>query len=403
MSDPLKRVVDNQLCAGCGACVEIAPDTKMQISEAGFLRPRLDRALTPEETTVFEDVCPGAHMVQRPEGRSDHPLWGPFVEVRTGHATNQDTRYSGSSGGGVSALAIHLLNEGAIDGVIQVTAADAPAYSNKTIVSRTPVEIAAAAGSRYAPSAPLADLGPHLDGDENFAFVGKPCDVAALRALARHDPRVDQRIPYMLSFFCAGVPSLKGAEAVVKALGVEQKDLAAFRYRGEGWPGYARATRHDGSSEIMSYQASWGNILSAHVQFRCKICPDGTGGFADVVCADAWETDERGYPVFEEGDGTSLIMSRTDKGEALVKATQAAGQIETKPFDIEAIAPMQPGQRMKATFAFSRLAALAVLIRPFPRYDGFQLAKSALKGGLKGNAKNFLGTLRRAMQNRLGG
>jgi coenzyme F420 hydrogenase subunit beta len=37
----------------------------------------------------------------------------------------------------------------------------------------------------------------------------------------------------------------------------------------------------------MSYADSWGGILSRHVQFRCKICPDGTGGFADVVCADA--------------------------------------------------------------------------------------------------------------------
>ena len=50
----------------------------------------------------------------------------------------------------------------------------------------------------------------------------------------------------------------------------------------------------------MSYAQSWGEILTKHVQFRCKVCPDGSGGFADVACADAWYGDERGYPSFEE-------------------------------------------------------------------------------------------------------
>ena len=60
-------------------------------------------------------------------------------------------------------------------------------------------------------------------------------------------------------------------------LGVAPEDLAAFRYRGDGWPGYATATRRDGSAERMSYNDSWGDILTRHVQFRCKICPDGVG------------------------------------------------------------------------------------------------------------------------------
>src|SRR3712207_7050821 len=38
---------------------------------------------------------------------------------------------------------------------------------------------------------------------------------------------------------------------------------------------------------------------------RCKICPDGTGEFADIVCADAWYGKD-GYPDFAEREGRSL-------------------------------------------------------------------------------------------------
>jgi coenzyme F420 hydrogenase subunit beta len=44
---------------------------------------------------------------------------------------------------------------------------------------------------------------------------------------------------------------------------------------------------------------AWGEELSNHLQFRCKICPGGTGEFADVVCAGAWYGKD-GYPDFTE-------------------------------------------------------------------------------------------------------
>ena len=200
-----------------------------------------------------------------------------MLECRTGHSTDPALRRQASSGGGISALLVHLLETGAVDRVIQIAASDAVPVANETVVSVTPGEIFTAAGSRYAPSAPLARLEEMLETPGKAAFVGKPCDVAALRAIAKRDPRVDAKIPYLLSFFCAGVPSQTGAEAVVAKLGVAPDDLASFRYRGDGWPGYATATRRDGSAERMSYDDSWGDILTKHVQFRCKICPDGVG------------------------------------------------------------------------------------------------------------------------------
>src|SRR5690606_8516883 len=157
----------------------------------------------------FESFCPGARVSVQPTPpeAQDHVIWGPVVASRTAFAADAAARHRASSGGALTALLCHLLEAGAVAAVIQVTASNEPRYANQTVVSRTPEEVLAAAGSRYAPSAPLDGLPERLDGRTRYAFVGKPCDVAALRALAKLDARIDAQIVYVLSFFCAGVPS----------------------------------------------------------------------------------------------------------------------------------------------------------------------------------------------------
>jgi coenzyme F420 hydrogenase subunit beta len=226
--------------------------------------------------------------------------------------------------------------------------------------------------------------------------------VAALRALAKEDPRVNARIPVMLSFFCAGVPSQTGAEMILKKLGTDLASTATFRYRGNGWPGLATALLKDGSERSMSYFDSWGGILSNHVQLRCKVCADGTGKAADLVFADAWHCDEKGYPLFEERDGISLIVARTAKGAALMSEAGNAGKLAAKPFDPADLAAIQPGQSGRRRALLARLAGLRLLGRPVPRYRGLHITAPARQNTVKSNLKNFLGIIRRGLTGRLG-
>jgi coenzyme F420 hydrogenase subunit beta len=355
--------------------------------------------LSAEEDRVIAKSCPGLSARQHtPDGARRNPLWGPYISVRRGYASDPVLRRAASSGGVLSALLIHLLNRGQVDYVVQTGASPTVPYGNVTVRSFGADDVHAAAGSRYAPSAPLAGLDDLLAQESRFAFVGKPCDIAALRALARFDPRVERRIPYAISFFCAGAPSLSGAREVIDRLGVDQhSDVVSFRYRGDGWPGYATAVLGSGERRRMSYAASWGGILTNHVQFRCKICPDGVGGLADVVCADAWHCDARGYPLFEEQDGWSLIISRTERGEALVRDALASGAINAEVVDVNGLAAMQPGQAKRKALVLSRLAAMAVVFKPVPRFVGFQLFEAARGRGPLANLRSFLGTLRRLL------
>ena len=395
-SSALARIVNGKLCSGCGLCSALAPGKiQMQITESGYLRPTQKEPLSQEEEKTFSQVCPGGRIAQQSAEGSDDILWGPLLTVRTGSANDSSLRHHASSGGVLSALLLYLLDTKAVDYVVQNSASETRPIENATVESVNRDDIYRAAGSRYAPSSPLNKLDERLSRPERFAFVGKPCDVAGLRAFARHDPRVAEKIPLMLSFFCAGVPSLRGTRDILAKLDVREEDLERFQFRGDGWPGYATAWTGNGREVRMSYADSWGSVLSKHLQFRCKICPDGSGGFADVACADAWYSDKAGYPLFEEKDGRSLIVSRTAKGEALVTAAIAAGYISAAQIDSVEIEKMQPSQVRRKQLILSRLSAMALAGRARPRYSGLNLGKAAVTAGLWPNIRSFLGMLRR--------
>ncbi len=397
----LARVARGDLCAGCGACAAIAPGrVAMDLAAPGFLRPVQSGALTAAEDARVAEVCPGLGQVVEAESRTDHVLWGPFVAMHTGWAADPRLRHAGASGGALSGLLVHLVESGTVEAVLQTGADPARPWGNAPALSTDRAGIEAAAGSRYAASAPLAEVPACVASGRRHAFVGKPCDAAALRALAARDPDVARAFPVILSFFCAGVPSERGAREVLAALGTPPDEVAAFRYRGQGWPGRATATLKDGSERSMSYHESWGGVLSRHVQHRCKVCADGTGTAADLVCADAWESDTEGYPLFEEADGVSLVVARTPLGAEILAAAVAAGHVAVQPFDPAGLAAIQPGQRERRRALLARLLALRLALRPVPAYRGLHLVAAARQNPARRNFRNFFGMLRRALKPR---
>ena len=394
-----QRVVQNGLCAGCGLCQSVAAPgvIDMRMGTAGYLRPVQHAALSAEQERLLADTCPGARIEHPPGGSvTPHPLWGPLVGVRAGHALDPEIRRQGSSGGGISAIAVWLLESGQVDFVAQIAVSTQDPLRNELQLSTSRADVLAAAGSRYAPSAPLTGLRDLLARGQRFAFVGKPCDVAALRRFARHDPRVDQQVVAMISFMCAGIPSLHGTHELLTKLGADRSQLKTFRYRGDGWPGMARAVQHDGQAFETDYNSSWGTVLNKHLQFRCKICPDGTGEFADIVCADAWYGED-GYPDFTERDGRSLILTRTATGERLLTQAIAAHALVAEPLPVADIIRMQPYQAQRKQVVLGRLIATWLARRlTIPRYHRLGLARASLQARPVDWLKNVWGTLRRA-------
>lgn len=396
LMNSVEQIVRNGLCTGCGLCAGIAPDNiQMRMTDAGYLRPQVSGQIPPEANKDIEAACPGMVVAHQPSKTPYHPIWGPIEACRTGYSTDGDVRRQGSSGGGISALLIHLLETKQIDFAAHIAVSNEDPLRNELQLSATREDVIRGAGSRYAPAAPLARLGELIQSGKRYAFVGKPCDVAALRQYLRRHPALQERIPYLLSFMCAGTPSLKGTHQVIRKLGFQPQEVVKFRYRGDGWPGMAKAETEDGRSAEMDYSSSWGTVLNQHLQFRCKICPDGTGEFADVVCADAWYGKD-GYPDFAERDGRSLILSRTPKGEALVQEAAKAKAIDMSELPVDDLAKMQPYQLNRKTMVLGRAIATRLRLGQAPKYTHLGLVKASIQAKPIEWLRNAAGTYRRA-------
>jgi coenzyme F420 hydrogenase subunit beta len=167
--------------------------------------------------------------------------------------------------------------------------------SNESTISRTAEDILAAAGSRYAPASPCDRLGDVAASSGPLVFIGKPCDVQAAPPQRARHPGISRNIALTVSIFCAGAPSSNGTRALVKhwAFPADAK-VTSIRYRGEGWPGEMAATyltprARRQSTRGISYEEGWGNILQKHRQWRCHLCADHTGEFADISVGDPWD------------------------------------------------------------------------------------------------------------------
>lgn len=400
-SPTLERVRRGQLCTGCGLCAALSSDGfALREESPGYLRPPPGASLPVEIEPILARSCPGSRVKPWPAQPAAHPYWGPIATCQTGHASDPAVRFQGSSGGVLTALAITALEEGLVDGIVHVAADPAAPTRNCTVISRDRASVIAAAGSRYAPSSPLDQVDRLLGSGERYLFIGKPCDVSALVALAEQDPRVDASFPYKLSFFCGGIPSFAGTDRILAAMGMAGKQITGFRFRGNGWPGLTEARAADGAVATMRYAESWGQHLSTEVQYRCKICPDAVGGVADIAAADAWYGGESGYPTFDEQDGRSLVIGRSAAGKTLLAAAVQRGAIELADLDVREVDLMQPAQARRKRLIAPRTAAARTMLQPVPVMSGLAVGQAARLAKLSETIRNYLGSLRRIIVGR---
>lgn len=404
LEDAIGRVVAEGNCSGCGACASVLPGVKMGM-EDGFLRPHVTgSAQSPSaarararDRELFEGICPGVSLrapARRQSGSLRHPVFGRYEQAWQGSAVDPAIRRAGSSGGVLTALSQWLIDTGQVHRVLG--AAMDPVHPTRTVpLFLTTRELAlASTGSRYAPVSVAACP---VNGSVE-AVVGKPCEVAALRTLHRE---TDSETPVLLSFFCAGTPSQTATDDLVSELGHNVSSVTSLRYRGEGWPGEF-VVESDRGRSTMSYDQSWGAHLGRRIQDRCKICVDGTGEFADIAVGDFWEADDRGFPVFADAPGNSVVIARTERGRDLLVRAEREGVVDLHPVDLDVVLRVQPLQRARRTTVAARLIGRRLAGFAVPRYRGFGLWRSLVRHPLM-SVKAARGTRWRSLRQRRAG
>ena len=358
----LYAIVEQGLCIGCGLCQSVAGADKVRVikTQSGFEQPVVLGELDHDTVDRIYDVCPGTRIEGLPERLIENDthqdnVWGPWRRMVRAWAGDEEQRFEGSTGGVLTALGVYLLENKRVDFILQVkTSSSEPSFGEATL-SFTSVDVIEAAGSRYGPSAPLVDINAVLDRNQPFAFIAKPCDVAALRNYARHDDRVDRLVKYWMVMVCGGYGSPTATEAFYRRNRIESSEVSALRYRGRGCPGPTTVVAN-GESRDFHYLDYWGDDESTWgLPFRCKICPDGIGEAADIAAADTWIGGSPNRVDSETDPGVNAIVARTRAGEELIAAAAADGAL-TLENDVtpDEMSMYQPHQMRKKYHAWAR-------------------------------------------------
>ena len=404
-TERLDRISEDAMCIGCGLCQSIAgPDhVRMEIVENGYERPVVCGHLTHEVVDRIVDLCPGIRVEGLPqEACDDHTkfdlVWGPYQSMVLAYATDPEVRHRGSTGGALSAIGMYLVDSGEVDFVLHARPSGPVPTFGERAVSTTSADVLAGAGSRYGPTAALIDILDQLDKGRPFAFIGKPCDIAALRNLAKSDARVGQLVKYMLALVCGGFMPPHGMRRFLREeLDVEPAEVTGFRYRGFGCPGPTRIELADGRVQERRYTEFWGTDESMWVlPFRCKVCPDGIGEAADIAASDTWPGGSPD-PATEDGDpGTNALVVRTSRGRALVERARMAGYLTiTEPVDARYMDQVQPHQRNKKYAVGARFEGLRAEGKTVPRTARLRLDQLTAELGVDQAAFQREGTRER--------
>ncbi len=381
----MNAISEQGLCTGCGICQAVAGPDRIQVvkSSNGYERPVIVGDLDEATVETIFDICPGARIEGLPTSEITpdtkiDTVWGPWLRMVRAWAGDEGVRFEGSTAGVLTALARFLLDDARVDFILHVKASTREPTFGERHLSFTGAQVLEAAGSRYGPAAPLIDVDQILARGQLFAFIGKPCDIAALRNLARHDARVNELVKYWLTPVCGGYMPPPSMEAFLKRAGIAPEAVTAFRYRGRGCPGPTRIETGEGAKEF-HYLDLWGEDESAwHLPFRCKICPDGIGEAADIAAADSWPGGSPSREESESDPGTNALVVRTAAGQELLEAAVKAGALvlgqDVAP---DEMSHYQPHQMRKKYTAHDRHQGLGDEGRIVPQTARLRLAELA--------------------------
>ncbi len=409
----IQDVAEAQLCTGCGACASVSPDEIEMIDVLDHgRRPRFTHAGGPSDPRSEQamKVCPGIELKHTfdPSNpaliRELIPGWGPVLELWEGYASDPAIRKAGSSGGAASALSIFSIEKKNFHGLLHIAARKDVPYLNHTVMSTSRDEIFEHTGSRYAPASPCDSLHLIENAPSECVLVGKPCDIAAADKARKILPELDKKLGLTIAVFCAGTPSTKGTLLMLEKMGFsDPSQVTSVRYRGNGWPGMAVGTGEvNGTpkSTELTYKDSWGAILQKHRQWRCYICPDHTGEFADIAVGDPWYHDA--VPDDPNEPGRSLVVVRTERGRKLLQEAMAAGYLTLERVQANILPASQPNLLRTRGSVWARLITLRLLGAPTPRFSKIPMARywfSAI--GLKEKLQSFIGTAKRVYRKKL--
>ncbi len=359
-------------CTHCGACVGLNPG--LLAFEEGRRGP-LPKPLRP--LSKAEDarlalawaVCSGRgapypELFEHMGRTADNLLLGPYAGLFIGHATDEDVRRRGASGGVISRVLIHLLESGRVKGAVVLQQGRTRPEAAEPVIATSRSEILAAAGSVYSVT-PMLHILPEMKSfDGPLAFVGLPEQVTALRMLRAAGHPAAAKVVFAAGPYTGTNMYADAIRAFLRTEGVrDDVAIASLEWRAGEWPGHLEIKTADGRT-CRAEKFYYNYLIPFYISRNCQITPDFTNEAADLSVGDAWS------PRFERrGGGHSVIVARNAEARAVLDELRDKGELMLEDIGVDEVLAMH-GHMLdfKKRGAFLRLDAQKKKGLPVPDF-----------------------------------
>lgn len=319
------------VCCGCGACVGACKRSAVSMTRnaAGYIVPSIDESNC-SHCGICMRTCP-SFCGNKLTTYSENPFVGEYIDGYIGHAQNVRYRANGQSGGVVSAILSHLFKTRSIDGAI-VNVFDKSINRNVPELITNIDDLHRSFGSYYAQSSVVELILKHRE--KRLAVVTLGCQTQALKLFFQNiSPQMAD--VFIIGLFCAGNYSGDYIDDLISASHIEPKTIDEFRFRYKDldkvpWPGKVMVASRDERVILPSHRRTL--VKRLYEVPRCRFCYDQLNVFADISIGDPW-----GVVRDDNSLGNSVFITRTQKGEDVIKSAIEIGEIVAKKCKVEDI------------------------------------------------------------------
>ena len=355
-SKVIDLVVKKDLCIGCGLCVYKCPNKALEMhwNEDGFLVPKQigncdcnGECLKvcpfnpfPNEDVKTEDELANIYLK---EATKSHNKIGKYIGIYAGYANK--FRLTSSSGGVATYVLMELLERGSVNYVFSIKNATESGIHYKYAISSNSKELLLASKTRYFPvtlSTVMTEI-HKLKG--KVAIVGVACFIKAIRLAQYSEPKLKDKIPFLVGIICGGVKSRFFTEYLASRSGVLKENILKPQFRIKNLNSSAGDYSFGCTNKISNVKKSikmqtvgdmWGTgFFKANA---CDFCDDVTTELADISLGDAWLE-----PYVNEGKGTNVIATRSKIAENIIQQGIKKGDITLEELPLERFLASQQG------------------------------------------------------------
>lgn len=353
----ISEVVQNDLCIGCGVCIDVCPNNVLEITWNcyGFLTASANINTCDVDGACIE-VCPFNAAPPESLGNEDklaeiflksatkhHPKIGQYEGIYVGYSKGY--RPTSSSGGVATYIYDRLFDKNFIDYVVTVgesTNSNAH-YAYRIISSKD--ELISTSKTRYYPVTLAHAIKNIKSLNGKVAISGIGCFIKAVRLAQANDPLLKEKIVFLSGIICGGVKSRFFTEYLASKAGAEHNRFSKPEYRVKD----LCSTASDYSFSCESPQESqihfikmrevgdmWGSgLFKANA---CDFCDDVTTELADVSFGDAWVE-----PYSRDGRGHNVIVSRSPLVTEILQQGKSSGDLQLEELSLERFLDSQQG------------------------------------------------------------